>query len=86
MPLSLFLWLILFCWISEENDTAKRFLPLFLGVALVNYLAHWFYFTTITRLYSVARQRMGVYFPSGLSVVYYYISSVDRGFEAYWNW
>src|SRR5690554_7094438 len=52
MPLFVvFFWLILFLLDIKKNGVAKRFLTLFLGVALVNYLAHWFYFNNNYSVY-----------------------------------
>ncbi|HCF81834.1 MAG TPA: hypothetical protein DER39_09040, partial [Porphyromonadaceae bacterium] len=72
MPLFVvFFWLILFLLDFRRNDTAKRFLTLFLGVALVNYLAHWFYFN---HNYPVYRLLDSVWVFTSLAVypLYYY--------------
>lgn len=87
MPLFVvFFWLILFLLDARKNDTAKRFLTLFLGVALVNYLAHWFYFN---HNYPVYQLLDSVWVFTSLAVYplyYYYIRLLTVDLELDWRW
>lgn len=87
MPLFVvFFWLILFLLDFRRNDTAKRFLTLFLGVALVNYLAHWFYFN---HNYPVYRLLDSVWVFTSLAVYplyYYYIRLLTEDLKLDWKW
>lgn len=87
MPLFVvFFWLILFLLDARKNDISKRFLTLFLGVALVNYLAHWFYFN---HNYSVYRFLDSVWVFTSLAVYplyYYYIRLLTVDLKLDWKW
>jgi len=87
MPLFVvFFWLILFLLDTKKNDVAKRFFTLFLGVALVNYLAHWFYFN---HNYPVYRLLDSVWVFTSLSVYplyYYYIRLLTVDLKLDWKW
>lgn len=48
----IFFWLILFM-LDGRSEQAKRFLGVFLAVALVNYIAHWFYFNHNYGVYKI---------------------------------
>ena len=87
MPLFVvFFWLILFLLDIKKNDVAKRFFTLFLGVALVNYLAHWFYFN---HNYTVYRLLDSVWVFTSLAVYplyYYYIRLLTVDLKLDWKW
>lgn len=81
-------WLILFFVDSKAYNLHKRFLIVFLGIAFVNYVIHWFYFN---HYYEVYRKLEFVWVFTSLSVYplyYYYIRllTVDRRINYNWIW
>lgn len=80
-------WLILF-FLDRRKNVAKRFLTLFLSVALVNYIAHYFYFN---QNYNVYRVLDSVWVFTSLAVYplfYYYIRLLTKDLKAdlKWSW
>jgi len=80
-------WLILF-FIDKRKNAAKRFLTLFLSVALVNYIAHYFYFN---HHYAVYRVLDSISVFTSLAVYplfYYYIRLLTKDLKAdlTWSW
>jgi len=80
-------WLILF-FLDRRKNAAKRFLTLFLSVALVNYITHYFYFN---HNYEVYRILDSVWVFTSLAVYplyYYYIRLLTKDLKAdlKWSW
>jgi len=80
-------WLILF-FLDKRKNAAKRFLTLFLSVALVNYITHYFYFN---HNYEVYRILDSVWVFTSLAVYplyYYYIRLLTKDLKAdlKWSW
>lgn len=65
-----FFWLTLFL-LDDTRERAKRFMTVFLAVAMVNYAAHWFYFNHNYEVYKILDS---VWVFTSLSVypLYYY--------------
>ncbi|MDD2512132.1 MAG: AraC family transcriptional regulator [Proteiniphilum sp.] len=83
----LLFWLLLFL-LDGRQERAQRFLTLFLSVALVNYIAHWFYFN---HNYGVYKILDSVWVFTSLSVypLYYYylrLLTVDTRVNRRWGW
>ncbi|MBZ4652658.1 MAG: hypothetical protein JG761_1458 [Proteiniphilum sp.] len=83
----IFFWLMLFM-LDGRGERAKRFLGVFLAVALVNYIAHWFYFN---HNYDVYKILDSVWVFTSLSVypLYYYylrLLTTDVRINYRWGW
>jgi AraC-like DNA-binding protein len=83
----IFFWLILFM-LDGRSEQAKRFLGVFLAVALVNYIAHWFYFN---HNYGVYKILDSIWVFTSLSVypLYYYylrLLTTDVRINYRWGW
>lgn len=82
-----FFWLMLFL-LDGRGERAKRFMSLFLGVVLVNYIAHWFYFNHNYEVYKILDS---VWVFTSLSVypLYYYylrLLTIDVRINFRWGW
>lgn len=82
-----FFWLTLFL-LDDTRERAKRFMTVFLAVAMVNYVAHWFYFN---RNYEVYKILDSVWVFTSLSVypLYYYylrLLTTDTHVNKRWGW
>ncbi|MBF6627978.1 MAG: helix-turn-helix transcriptional regulator [Proteiniphilum sp.] len=82
-----FFWLTLFL-LDETRERAKRFLTVFLSVAMVNYVAHWFYFNHNYEVYKILDS---VWVFTSLSVypLYYYylrLLTTDTHVNKRWGW
>lgn len=81
-------WLILFLLDYKNSNTAKRFLILFLGVALLNYLAHWHYFNHNYDVYNIL-DSVWVFTTLAVYPIYYYyirLLTSDTNINLKWIW
>ncbi len=89
MPLFVVLfWLLLFFLRSKKNNVAQQFLMLFLGVAFLNYIAHWFYFNHNYEAYRVMDSVWVFTSLASYPLYYYYIRllTVDMKIQYRWSW
>src|SRR5690554_1104777 len=83
-----FFWLILFLLDYKNSNTPKRFLIFFLGVALVNYLAHWHYFNHNYTVYNIL-DSVWVFTTLAVYPIYYYyirLLTTDIKINFKWIW
>ncbi|MDD4776699.1 MAG: AraC family transcriptional regulator [Fermentimonas sp.] len=81
-------WLILFLLDYKNSNTPKRFLIFFLGIALLNYLAHWNYFNHNYAVYNIL-DSVWVFTTLAVYPVYYYyirLLTVDLKINLRWIW
>ena len=83
-----FFWLILFLLDYKNSNTPKRFLIFFLGVALVNYFAHWHYFNHNYAVYNIL-DSVWVFTTLAVYPIYYYyirLLTIDVKINFKWIW
>lgn len=81
-------WLMLFLLDYKNSDDAKRFLVFFLGVALLNYLAHWHYFNHNYTVYNIL-DSVWVFTTLAVYPIYYYyirLLTTDIKINFKWIW
>lgn len=81
-------WLMLFFLDYKNSNIAKRFLIIFLGVALFNYLAHWHYFNHNYAIYNIL-DSIWVFTSLAVYPLYYYyirLLTVDIKVNLKWIW
>ncbi len=81
-------WLMLFLLDYKKSDSAKRFLVFFLGVALLNYLAHWHYFNHNYTVYNIL-DSVWVFTTLAVYPIYYYyirLLTTDIKINFKWIW
>ena len=89
MPVFVILfWLLLFFLRSKKNNATQQFLMLFLGVAFVNYIAHWCYFNHNYELYQVLDSVWVFTSLASYPLYFYYIRllTVDTRIQCRWSW
>lgn len=81
-------WLILLIIDNKNHDLAKRYLVFFLGVMLVNYGVHWFYFNYNYKIYRYLDSIWVFTSLSAYPLFYYYIRilTVDKKINFKWLW
>lgn len=86
MPMFVVLfWLVLFL-LDRPSDIAKRFLLFFLGVALVNYTAHWIYFNHNYTAYRLIDSFWVFTSLAVYPIYYYYIRLLTVDSKTDWRW
>lgn len=81
-------WLLLFILEYKNSDLAKRFLVVFLAVASLNYLAHWFYFNHNYTAYNILDSVWVFTSLAAYPIYYYYIRllTIDTKINLKWIW
>lgn len=78
-------WLVLF-FLDDNKTKAKRFLTLFLSVALVNYTIHWCYFNHNDKIYYILENFWIITSLSVYPLYFYYIRYLTKDIEINYNW
>ena len=78
-------WLVLF-FLDDNKTKAKRFLTLFLSVALVNYTIHWYYFNHNDKIYYILENFWIITSLSVYPLYFYYIRYLTKDIEINYKW
>ena len=78
-------WLVLFL-LQPDQNISKRFLTFFLGIVLVNYIAHWFYFEHQYEIYTVLDSIWVFTSLSVFPLYYYYLRLLTIDPKINWKW